>query len=137
MVYSNYENMIRYDPTLMDLTSNFFVLCTNLKAYLYSIRVHDNSSKTISPIRQIVAYDFWSMRHFAEYDIWSKKIVRYDIRSKWSSHCFSTKRRTRRNVASTKCHCLLKNENHKKSLCLADVQLIKACSSNFIKLLQR
>ena len=26
-----YGNMIRYDPTLVDLTSNFFVLCTNVK----------------------------------------------------------------------------------------------------------
>ena len=57
-------------------------------------RVHDNSSKTTSPIRQLIACDFWSMRHFAEYDTWSKKIVRYDIRSKLSSHCFSSKRRT-------------------------------------------
>ena len=29
-----YVNMIISDPTLMDLTSNFFVLCTNLKVYL-------------------------------------------------------------------------------------------------------
>ena len=29
-------NMIRYDPTLVDLTSNFFVLFTNVKDYLYS-----------------------------------------------------------------------------------------------------
>ena len=31
-----YGNMIRYDPTLslVNLTSNFFVLCTNVKAYL-------------------------------------------------------------------------------------------------------
>ena len=97
--------------------------------------VHDNSSKTISPIRQLVAYDIWSMRHFAKYDIWSKKIVRYDIRSKLSSHCFSTKRRTQRNVASTKCYWLLKRGNHKKSLCLSDVQLIKT-RSIYIKLLQ-
>ena len=76
----------------------------------YYKRVHDNSSKTISPILQLVAYDFWSMRRFAEYDIWSKKMVRYDIRSKLSSHCFSTKRRTRRNVASTNCHGLLNKE---------------------------
>ena len=26
----------RYDPILVDLTSNFFVLCTNMKVYLYS-----------------------------------------------------------------------------------------------------
>ena len=29
-----YGNMIRYNPTLEDLTSNFFVICTNLKVYL-------------------------------------------------------------------------------------------------------
>ena len=28
--------MIRYDPTLADLTSNFFVLCTNVKVSLYN-----------------------------------------------------------------------------------------------------
>ena len=28
--------MIRYDPTLVDLTNNFFVLCTNVKVYLYN-----------------------------------------------------------------------------------------------------
>ena len=31
-----YGNMIRYDPTLVELTSNFFVLCTTVKAYLYN-----------------------------------------------------------------------------------------------------
>ena len=31
-----YENMIRYAPTLVDLTSDFFVLCKNLKVYLYN-----------------------------------------------------------------------------------------------------
>ena len=31
-----YGNMIGYDPTLEDLTSNFFVLCTNVKVYLYN-----------------------------------------------------------------------------------------------------
>ena len=29
-----YGNMIRYDPTLVDLSSNFFVLSTNVKVYL-------------------------------------------------------------------------------------------------------
>ena len=29
-----YGNMIRYDPPLVDLTCNFFVLCTNVKDYL-------------------------------------------------------------------------------------------------------
>ena len=31
-----YRNMIRYSPTLVDLISNFFVLCTNVKVYLYN-----------------------------------------------------------------------------------------------------
>ena len=32
---------MRYNPTLVDLTSYFFVLCTNMKVYLYnySLRV--------------------------------------------------------------------------------------------------
>ena len=42
-------DLIRYDPTLVDLTSNFFVLCTNMKVYLYnypywvvpSMNIHD------------------------------------------------------------------------------------------------
>ena len=29
-------NMIISDPTLVDLTSNFFVLCTNVEVYLYN-----------------------------------------------------------------------------------------------------
>ena len=28
-----YGNMIRYDPILVDLTSNFFVLCTNVNVH--------------------------------------------------------------------------------------------------------
>ena len=28
--------MIRYDPTLVDLTHNFFALCTNVKVCLYN-----------------------------------------------------------------------------------------------------
>ena len=28
--------MIRYGPTLVDLTSNFFVLCTDVNVYLYN-----------------------------------------------------------------------------------------------------
>ena len=31
-----YGKLIRYDPTLVNLTSNFFVLCTNVKVYLYN-----------------------------------------------------------------------------------------------------
>ena len=31
-----YGNRIRYDPTLLDLASNFFVLCSNMKVYLYN-----------------------------------------------------------------------------------------------------
>ena len=28
-----YGNIIRHDPTLVDLTSNIFVLCTKVKVY--------------------------------------------------------------------------------------------------------
>ena len=31
-----YGNMIRYDRILVDLTSIFFVLCTNVNVYLYN-----------------------------------------------------------------------------------------------------
>ena len=30
-----YGNIIRYDPTLVDLTSNFFVVWTKVKVYSY------------------------------------------------------------------------------------------------------
>ena len=33
---SAYGNVIRYYPSLVDLTSNFFVLCINVNVYLYS-----------------------------------------------------------------------------------------------------
>ena len=29
-------SLIKYDPTLVDLTSNFFVICTNVKDYLHN-----------------------------------------------------------------------------------------------------
>ena len=31
-----YRNMIRYDPTLVDLTSNFLILFSNVKVCLYN-----------------------------------------------------------------------------------------------------
>ena len=31
-----YGEMIRYDPTLVDLSSDFFVLCSNVKVYMYN-----------------------------------------------------------------------------------------------------
>ena len=30
-----YGNMIRYDPILVDMISNFVVLCTNMKVFIY------------------------------------------------------------------------------------------------------
>ena len=42
-----YGNMIRYDLTLVDLTSNYFVLCTNMKVYLY------NYSRWVEPSMNI------------------------------------------------------------------------------------
>ena len=40
-----YGNMIRYDPTLVDLTSNVFVLCTNMKVHLYNYSYWVESSR--------------------------------------------------------------------------------------------
>ena len=48
--------MIRYDPTLMDLTINFFVLYTNVKIYLYNysklvdlnMNIHDGNGYIIN-----------------------------------------------------------------------------------------
>ena len=34
-----YGNIIRYDTTLVDLTSNFFVLHTSMKVYIYNYNV--------------------------------------------------------------------------------------------------
>ena len=31
-----YGIVIGYNPTVVNLTSNFFVLCTNMKVYLYN-----------------------------------------------------------------------------------------------------
>ena len=49
--------MIRYDPTLVDLTSNFFVLiyiCNKMKVYLY------NYSSWVEPsMKEIVEYRMW------------------------------------------------------------------------------
>ena len=41
----DYGNMIRYDPTPVDLTSNFFVLCTNVTV------IYMNSNKKIPLFR--------------------------------------------------------------------------------------
>ena len=48
--------MIRYVPTLVDLTSNFFVLCKNVKDYLYnyslwpelSMNIHEGKGNKLS-----------------------------------------------------------------------------------------
>ena len=31
-----YGHMIRYEPTLVDLTNNFIVICANMNVYLYN-----------------------------------------------------------------------------------------------------
>ena len=41
--------MIRYEPTLVDLTSNFFILCTNMK-FKY-ITIHSGWSLNIHEFR--------------------------------------------------------------------------------------
>ena len=48
-----FANKTRYDPTLVDLTSSSFVLCTNVKPYLYdnskwvelSINIHEQKER--------------------------------------------------------------------------------------------
>ena len=82
--------------------------------------VHDNSSKTISPIRQSVANDFWTMRHFAEYDIWSKKNsqVRHSVEIVKSLFFDQTSYSTERRIYQMS---LIIKKNHKKSLCLPDL----------------
>ena len=59
-----YGNMIRYDPTQVDLTSNFFVLCTNMKVYLY------NYSKWVEPCMNI---------HEGKGYCWSIQITTFDL----------------------------------------------------------
>ena len=47
---------MRYDPTIVDLTSNFFVLCTNVKVYLYNysqcvefiMNIHDGNGSRMT-----------------------------------------------------------------------------------------
>ena len=47
--------MIRYDPTLVDLASNFFVFCTEVKVYLMnysywvelSMNIHERKGSVI------------------------------------------------------------------------------------------
>ena len=53
-----YGNMIRYDPTIVNLTSNFFVLCAKVKDYLYnyskrvelSINIHEKMGLRAYPM---------------------------------------------------------------------------------------
>ena len=40
-----YGNMIKYDPTLVDLTRNVFVLCTKVKFYKYNYSYHKYSQR--------------------------------------------------------------------------------------------
>ena len=35
-----YGNRIKYDPTLVYLTSNFFVLCTNIKVLMVRLSIN-------------------------------------------------------------------------------------------------
>ena len=46
-----YGNMIRNDPTLVDLTSNFFVLSTIMKVYLYNYSYWVELSMNIHEIK--------------------------------------------------------------------------------------
>ena len=62
-----------HDVVLEGIITNQFLrsitgLIFNTCMEMWGQRVHDNSSKTILQIRQLVAYHLWSMRRFAEYD---------------------------------------------------------------------
>ena len=82
-------------------------------------------------------YDKWShttfrqVRHLVEKNSQVRHSVEIVKPLFFDQTSYSTERRIHQMLL------IIKKENHKKSLCLPDVQLIKACSSNFIKLLQR
>ena len=48
--------MIRYDPTIADLTSNFFVLCTNMK--VTNIIIHSGWSLASIFMKERVKADY-------------------------------------------------------------------------------
>ena len=54
--------MIRYDPTLVDLTSNFFVLCTNVKVYLYSYSYWVELSMNIHERKGLTVYTMYTLQ---------------------------------------------------------------------------
>ena len=56
-----YGNMIRYDPTIVNLISNFFVLCTKVKDYLYNYSNRVKLSNNILEKLGSRAYLMWSI----------------------------------------------------------------------------
>ena len=48
--------MISYDPTLLEVTSNFFVLCTNMKVYLYNYSLRMDLNMNIHEEKGSVAF---------------------------------------------------------------------------------
>ena len=56
-----YGNMIRYDPTIVNLISNFFVLCTKVKDFLYNYSNRVELSISILEKLGLMAYLMWSI----------------------------------------------------------------------------
>ena len=71
-----YGNMIRYDITLVDLTSNFFFLCTDMKVWCLIVTL---SLSHLYPGSGVLldCIDFWSMPSFS--------LLYIRIYSGWSS----------------------------------------------------
>ena len=86
---------------------------------------------TIGRVRLLVDATFRRVRHLVEKNSQVRHSVEIVKSLFFDQMSYSTERRIYQMLL------IIKKENHKKSLCLPDVQLIKACSSNFIKLLQR
>ena len=85
---------------------------------------------TIGRIRLLVDATFRRVRHLAE----KKSQVRHSVEIVKSLFFDQTSYSTERRIYQMP--LIIKKENHKKSLCVPDVQLIKARSNNFLKLIR-
>ena len=74
----------------------------------------------------------WSMRRSVKYDLWSKKLVRYDILLKMSSFFFFDQTSYSMQCGIDQMSWIIKKRKSEEIFCLPDIQLIKARSNNFI-----
>ena len=89
-----YGNMIRYDPTLVDLPSYFCVLCTNVKVYFYdyskwmelSMNIHAGKVSCILQVSYMIIHSGWSLARIfvKETVICSLQVSDMIIHSGWS-----------------------------------------------------